>query len=395
MISAEQLFRGVELQPGQASIPPNTGVIGHYVLEQLPGDNTLVREGGTDFKWLAEQHSGLLEEAGDDVLHNSDPKKAPFDQLDLLFLLGSYLPDSMVNGYRNVPPKLLALIRTNAERFDLPNRMTYELIIDRNSEGFAQHGVMRQFTEGEQGLFERDFYYGHALAEPLVQHTYGALRTVLELGDHVDVDAILTEANISMAEFATRMNHYGRLPRENFGALRPYLAMYPEGVRNASGAFMPSVQQLELVLFPSTKLYPQYAVFLEESMPYFPRRSQPLIKADRERSEAGANVEDALVSGDLKLNGDQKALLEGIVESFRRFRASHIAITAKQVNEPHSQEKAISVTSRRELRDFGQRDIMEGEGLMGTAGFNAQNVLGNAVNRMENLKDRLKDGAGD
>ncbi|BCK66488.1 hypothetical protein Srufu_004410 [Streptomyces libani subsp. rufus] len=59
---------------------------------------------------------------------------------------------------------------------------------------------------------------------------------------------------------------------------------------------MPSVQLLELVLLPPTT---QYGIYLDQSLPYFPTWSRPLITEWRELSRKGDNVVQSVLHGRL------------------------------------------------------------------------------------------------
>lgn len=389
MLSKEQLFTGVPVDTKGEGIPADANAVNRYALDDITFDTTMVREGNLDYPELAEAHQEYLDKAENDILWETDESKAATNQMDLLFMLGTYLPAG--TSYTQVPPKLLGLIEQNASRFGLPRRMTYELIIDHNFREFMRTGQIRTFFDGDQGLHERDFYIGHALSEPYIQSAQGMVVSVLRDGKHVDTTRMMEGARQATDEFSAYMLRYNHYPTDYFKDLRQYLASYPEGVRNASGAFMPGVQLMELALHAGSRDYPKYAEFLNESMPYFPRRSQAQIAELMIASESGFNVWDQLVAGNIQLPEEARQGLIGVVGDLLQFRLRHLAITKKQTHDPTKpdEEQEITITGRRLLAEFGERDIMDPTKPLASGGFTAQTVLGNAVYRMIVLKERL------
>lgn len=383
MIEADKLFTGFRVEVLPSAQTAENGAIASYVLSQLPLDLAKVRDGEMSYSDLREVQSGVLREGEDEVLRNRDPSLAELMQLDMLFMLGGYLPNG-VDTYRAAPKELLPLLEQNGEYFSLPRRMTYEHIIDLNSGEFLRTGVIRSFfpQESSTGLYERDFYVGHFMAETLVNGAYNAAKLIRDIPDLINQDetsALLLE---KMSEFRRRMVNYARLPRSEFLALRPYLAQYPDGTRNASGALMPSVQQFELAMHPPTD---EMLKYIAESMQYFPRLSQPVIKELVEQSVDGHNIADLRDCGDIDLSKDTVVNLRDAAEQFIQFKHSHMGTTKKHV--PESFEGKVD--KKKILEDRTELDILE-EGETGTAGFNIQNILGNGVKRAANMRDRFE-----
>jgi hypothetical protein len=252
--------------------------------------------------------------------------------------------------------------------------MDYDLVIDANSEEYLNRGHIRTFT-GETG--ERDFYIGHHLSEPHVRAVADDVRTLIDNPQTVDPNELLSRAAANMKEFRTYMQKYIKLSTGTFGRVRPYLMSYPDGTRNASGAFMAGVPLAELALRPETT---EQGKFLDEAMPYYPRNIQNRIAQWREDSKGGHNLMDALATGRVNLSAtgeEAKAALVKLTDEFVGFRMAHHAATRKQIPGAFPPGTAVSRTA---LRAYGEPDIM-GEGVKGTANFDLQALLGGTVNR--------------
>ncbi|GGM13749.1 hypothetical protein GCM10010129_67280 [Streptomyces fumigatiscleroticus] len=350
------------------------------MLDQLPADLTAVAHGRSTYEQLAVKQCRVLRGLGDDTLPAGDSSSASLLQLDLLFMLNGYLPA----GPTAFPRPLLDAIAAQSARFPaLDPHMSYELLIDVNCAEWERTGEIRVFSEGELGLLERDFYLGHRLAEPSVWTAFDRLRSLVLEPDAVDTAASLDEALRGLDDFRTYMAQYGRLPTEAFHAFRPYHMGYPGGPRGASGAFMPSVQLLELVLLPPTT---QYGVYLDQSLPYFPTWSRPLVTEWRERSEKGDNVVQAVLGGRLKLDHRAVTALLAVIDRFTDFRMVHLGITRKALPEAFPPE--AGPTRRDILAQPGERDILDPDD-PGTSGFSVHNVLTNAVHRLLTARRRI------
>lgn len=362
--------------------------ITEYVLEELPGYLRGIREEEIDYGDLASSQHSLIEDAEKTLLTNTSAEVAKRMQLDMLFMLGGYLPAGK-DAYKRAPATLLSLIEYQAERFNLPRRMDYDLIIDYNSQEYGRSGQMRQYLDGANAPHERDFYLGHYLTEPSVKMAAYALKGALMVPDHTDVPGQLVLAGDRMGQFSKDMAQYGRMPDESFAELRQYLLEYPEGVRNASGAFLPSVQMLELLLCNPGE-DSEYAKFIDTSLPYFPAWSQPIIKEQFEAATRGENIEDAIHNGKLLLDEEARRGLLGVVNAFIVFRNTHLNITKRKIPEAFPEDRALV---KEDLKRFGERPILSvrSESEAGSAGFDVINVLGNAVARLERLKSRVED----
>lgn len=374
--------------------------IGEYVVTAMPADLAAIREGGLDYVDLATKHALLLEAIAPTIEANTDEHVATVMQMDLAFMLGGYLPvgsekayDAAVEysgptAYDIAPPQLLELLDLQAERFGLPRRMDYELIIDVNSSEYHRTGVMRTYLSGEHALGERDFYQGHNEAEVFIKEAAVQLGALVDNPSQSDKAEILRAAAANVKTLGEYMKKYHQredgtgFKNDTFDAMRPYLAAYPDGTKNASGAFMPSVQLAELNLHAPSE---QYERQLDQSMPYFPRWARAVMPQLREDSRNGRNIHDMVKSGELQLTDEEQKILDDIVGQFAAFRRAHIAVVRTK-NIPIS-DKPVST---REFQEFGEPDIMEAEGPRGTADFNVLNLLAGSIHRLVNLRQRLQ-----
>lgn len=379
-----ELFNNEPTPPEIVSSPEqSSSPLAEYTLTEMVGDLAAVANETMTYDELRTKHETVLAGAAEQMAANTDPQVAKVTQLDLAFMLGGYLkadehagPDDEKIAFRLAPPQLLGLLKQQADRFGVPELMDFDLIIDVNSAEYLEHGHMRTFT-GDPG--ERDFYLGHHVSEPHVKAAAYQLRSIIDTPEHVDVNAVLASAADNMQIFRQYMQKYIKLSTAAFGNMRPYLASYPDGTRNASGAFMPGVPLAELALQAPTD---EHNKFLDESMPYFPQWSRELIADAREGSARGRNVMDMIASGEITLNQtgeNAKTMLRTFVDEFVRFRMAHHAATRKQIPQAFPEGAAVS---RAALREFGEPDITSENGEKGTADFNIQNVLGGAINRL-------------
>ena len=92
-MSAETLFTGVPSKT-EAHLPEAemyVSPLSRYVLDELPADLEAIRS-GVPYEALHVAHSVLLNKVKADIMANTDPRVAEITQLDLAFMLGSYLP---------------------------------------------------------------------------------------------------------------------------------------------------------------------------------------------------------------------------------------------------------------------------------------------------------------
>lgn len=356
-----------------------------YVLGDMPTDLRAVSDGRMSREKLTAKQAGLLAEVGPHIAMNLDPDTAKLTQLDLLFMFGGHIPAGN-DMYRNAPPALLGLLKAQCDRFPtlgLREYMTYEMIVDFNSEEYARTGNMRVYADGEAGMHERDFYLGHHLAEPFVKAAAYQLHTLAEHPTQVDAAATLASAADDLRIFSDFMKTYGKLPRDAFAYFRQFLAGYADGTRNASGAFMPSVQLAELALVAPSEMY---SVYLDESSRYFPDWAAPVIAEWRTRSEAGVNIEERLAAGTLTLGNTGQAALRTLLDHFIQFRMTHLGITKAQIPDAFSRLDGLHRGAI--VRETTEQQILDPT-YKGTAGFDVRNVLTNSVVRLNNLRERL------
>ncbi|MEU0038763.1 hypothetical protein [Streptomyces sp. NPDC006333] len=372
----EQLFIGLENPPRDAmerSEPVRLSPLRPYVLGDLPADLSAVSSGRTTYRELADRQARLLAALGPHGLIVDSLPEARLIQLDLLFMYGGFLPA----GPGEAPLPLVEAISAQCVKFpSLDRHMSYELLIDVNAGEWARSGDVRVFSEGELGHLERDFYLGHHLAEPFVRSAFDRLRTLVREPDTVDTAETLDATVRDLENFRMHMAQYSKLSKDAFNSFRRYHMGHPGGARGASGAFMPSVQLLELALLSPTT---EYEVYLDQSMPYFPTWSRPLISEWRAASGKGDNVVQAVLNGRLKLDRHATAALLAVIDKFADFRMVHLGVTRKAIPEAFTQGNAV--TKRGISRQTGEAGILTDDNL-GTSGFSVHNVLTNSVYRL-------------
>ncbi|WP_282206795.1 hypothetical protein [Kitasatospora fiedleri] len=359
-----------------------------YVLRELPQDLSEVGGDGLTYRQLADKQRELLVEYGRRCLADDDPRAARVTQLDLLFMLNGFAPA----GPHAAPRELVELVSAQCARFPgLDPHLSYELLIDVNSEEYARCGDIRVFSPGRLGTLERDFYLGHHLSEPWIRSAAYGLRALVAAPDAVKPAAVLEDAARCVAEFTSDMAGYRRLTGEAFGRFRPYHLGHPGGPRGASGAFMPSVQLLELVLLPPTG---EYGVYLDQAMSYFPSWARPVVARWRSASGLGANVWQSVRDGRLVLDDAGTEQLVRLIDGFVDFRMVHLGITRRLLPEAFPDRSGLT---RREIgAQDGERSVLAAgdarhPGDTGTSGFSVRHVLTNAVHRLLELRREVLD----
>jgi hypothetical protein len=393
-MNREQLFTNYQ-EPAPA-LPAEAQLVGEfgrsplegYVMGEMTADLWALDNQEMTYPELAAKQTAILAELAPQIAGNLDPQTAKIIQMDLLFMFGGYIPSDK-DMYRNAPPALPGLIGQQCDRFEgLEPYMTYEMIIDVNSAEYVRTGNMRVYTDGEDGKHERDFYLGHHLAEPFARSAAYQLHMLAQRPDMYEAQTILESAREDLAEFNLYMGSYANLPPEAFKYFRQYLGGYADGTRNASGAFMPSVQLLELAMVPSTEMYD---VYLDESMRYFPTWARDVIADWRQQSSGGLNVEQQIQSGNLVLDDESRDALIQTVDKFVNFRMTHLGITRKQIKEAFS---SLDNLTRCDIKSQGSEQQILDPDYKGTAGFDVRNVLTNSVYRLLNLRERLAGNVG-
>ncbi|MFF2625042.1 hypothetical protein ACFVUN_04610 [Kitasatospora griseola] len=367
------LFNG-SVDPGPRAPVRSSSPLRDYVLHRLPQDLSEVASGGLTYQQLADKQRELLASVGP---LGDDPGAARITQLDLLFMLGGFVPA----GPQAAPRELTELISAQCARFrSLDPYLSYELLIDVNCEEYRRSGDIRVFSPGQLGALERDFYLGHHLSEPWIRSAAYGLRTLVTAPDAVKPAAVLDDAARCVAEFTSHMASYRRLSGEAFGRFRHFHLGHPGGPRGASGAFMPSVQLLELVLLPPTT---QYGSYLDLAMSYFPSWARPVLAQWRSASSLGVNVRQSVRDGRLALDDDGIDRLVRLVDRFVDFRMVHLGITRRML--PEAFEDRAGLTRREIGAQAGERDVLNAEH-PGTSGFSVRHVLTNGVHRLLELR---------
>ncbi|MFD8478056.1 hypothetical protein [Kitasatospora sp. NPDC059673] len=372
-MDSNDLFNG-SADSGPRALVRSSSPFRDYVLHDLPGDLAELGRGGLTYSQLACKQREMV--AGLGAL-GDDPRAARVTQLDLLFMRGGFAPA----GPRAAPRELTELISAQCARFpSLDPYLSYELLIDVNSEEYERCGDIRVFSQGRLGTLERDFYLGHYLSEPWARSAAYGLRALVTAPDAVKPAAALEDAARCVAEFTSHMASYRRLSGEAFGHFRHFHLGHPGGPRGASGAFMPSVQLLELVLQPPTV---DYGSYLDQAMSYFPSWARPVVAQWRSASSLGVNVWQAVRDGRLVLDQAGTARLVQLIDRFVDFRMVHLGITRRMV--PEAFPDRTGLTRRAIGAQAGESDILHADH-SGTSGFGVRQVLTNAVHRLLALR---------
>jgi hypothetical protein len=377
-----------ELVASQAEFTTGLDALAEYTLVSMPAElrDTLENpDKETAYANLADSHRGVLSRSEMEILSLGDTEvhAAEVAQLDLLFMLGSYLPGG-ADADKHVPGELRALIAYNKERFGLPDHMDFHMIVDVNTREYTKTGNIRTYTDGEIGDSERDFYIGHHFAEPHVKLAAFQLKTLLQTPDMANKEALLASSRDHIAQYDDYIRDYGKLSRDHFGYFRQYLVAYPDGTRNASGAFLPSVQMLEAVVHPPTEKYQE---FLDTAMPHFPAWARPIIDTQRHESLKGNNIYEALQDGRLELTARETDLLGEVIVAFYNSKHTHAGIAHRQIPQAFRDGKRLSWDG---LKDTDEQNIFElGAEIAGTGDFDVSNVLGNGILRLMQRMDAM------
>lgn len=366
------------------------GEFSEFILTEQPRLLTEIRAGNLGVEALIQKQRELLTNLNPKVVEMAarDPVLANIAMLDLTFALNAaILAKNPPSGSK--PPHELEQLSTHFVRATgLPRIMTFEKIVGINSKlPFSQ---MRAFTSGAAGETERSFYYGHELMNVKLQETVSiATQSVdtLSTKGQQGVDEVvvsLEKGAGNMKEFANFMKGFMRMPREHFSIFRQYLSQYPDGTRNASGAFI-GMPRLNIRL---VGLSPKYEQFLDEGMEYFPINEQ----LDIERARLMAQQGYYLVAQCERIQGcPQQELAQTLIkliEPIRDFRLSHLAAVYHHV--PQAIPEGLK-NLKAELAQTEEEPILDDKSrvVKGTAGFLPGPLLRNALRLDLRALDRL------
>lgn len=361
------------------------GGFSEFILTEQQRLLTEIRAGNLGVDAVIQRQRELLTNLSPETVKraSADPMSASVAILDLTFAI-----NAVVLSGGTPPDEVEQLSARFAQATGLPRTMTFEKIVSINSK--LPYQQMRIFTDGEVGATERMFYYGHELMNMKLQETVtiatqsvDALRTKGQQGvDEVVVS--LEKGSGNMKEFADFMKGFMKMPREHFSIFRQYLSQYPDGTRNASGAFI-GMPRLNIRL---VGLSPKYEQFLDEGMQYFPINEQSDIQYARRQAKQG----DYLVAQCERLQGEQqqnlaKTLIR-IIEPIRDFRLGHLAAVVRYV----SQALPEGVRDLKvQLAQTEEEPILDDESTIvkGTAGFLPGPLLRNTLRMDLRALERL------
>lgn len=356
-----------------------------YVLRELPKDLRSFVKGALTHQELSSRQQVLLAGEQQRIAAIGDINEARQVQLDLLMLLGGYLLDRE-RALHNAPSLLLKLLEQNSRRHSIAPRLTYEYIVDVNTEAFLENrGIIRVFSYGKIARIERDFYIGHYFAEKHMKRAYHALQAIIDNPKLISAEA-LRVVRAELEEFTQFMAAYARLPHKEYAYFRRFLSPYPDKIKNASGAFMPSPQLFEMLLHPAG--YAQ-TTYVAANMRYFSQWAQPLLESGQKKAAAGRTIEALLASGELRPTATEAKLLHSIVEQFIQFKLTHIRVVSSKIPEAFPKTPVIEREQLRHFQPF-QSAARDGEGVQqGTGGFAPQDFLGDGIHRLLALQERL------
>ncbi|HZM64424.1 MAG TPA: hypothetical protein VFB59_04795 [Candidatus Saccharimonadales bacterium] len=365
-------------------------VLAAYTLHQMPAElralsNLKGEDANKAYVDLAAKHAEILDDAAPDVYSNSDKAKAEIAQLDLLFMLGCYLPGE-AEADALVPPQLRAMLTYNAERFRLPKHMDYDMIIDVNTRRFMETGEIRVYSDGPERNSERDFYIGHYYAEPKVKDAVGSVRTILENPDLPNKKAMLDFARTQLTACRAIIGNYAQMPPEHFIYFRRHLMAYADGTRNASGTFLPSIQQLEVAMHAPTTAY---LAFLEEAQPYFPAWARERMAEQTSDSRGGNNLLSKVLQGGIHLSTEELKSFRDLADEFLLTKNTHAQVAHRLIPKAFSAGKLVvdQVSAKPEQDIFAVGEAV----YAGTGDFNIPHLLGNGLKRLHDLKRILED----
>ncbi len=369
--------RGVAMDPktykGRKIFP--LGEFSRFVVEEQPKLLAQVRDGHLDPATIVKKQDETLHLLTPTDIENvvGNLNRARTAMLDLSFAMSAAIFSGATPSEE--AQRLNGLL---AKKTGLPETMTFEKIVSINSKlPFEQ---MRTFTEGEMGETEKSFYYGHDLMDYKLRDATQAVAQSIQLIRTHEPEAVnvaiqlLSQAAGSMQEFVQFMRSFMEMPREHFGVFRQYLSQYPDGTRNASGAFI-GMPRLHIRL---DGVSPKYDQFLDEGMHYFPISEQPDIQEARKLAKDGIY----LVALCESFVGSQKKELakaaKAVIDQIREFRLAHLAAVSHHV--PGALPEGLSGVRRR-LSETTEEPILEDETgvLKGTGGFNVAALLGNCI----------------
>ncbi|HSW78253.1 MAG TPA: hypothetical protein VLG36_05635 [Candidatus Chromulinivoraceae bacterium] len=368
-------------------IAPSRTVLSQYVINELPRDIKEWNDDILSIEELAKRQVVVLEAEQKRLRTLKNNEEAAVAHLDMLMLLGAYLPTKEV-AYQVAPPLLLELLTYLSARHHLPYRLTYELIVDVNVTAFLRSGGdIRTFSNGKTGRVERDFYVGHYLAEQHIRRSYELLRTILDHPAMTDKHTKLKSTLKALEQFTSYMTAFERLPPDSYAYFRRFLVPYPDNVRNASGAFMPTPQLFEMLLHTPGFTQTEY---LRHNLQYFSRWAQEDLQAHIEAKAQPVTLQSLLDSGTLPLETDERKLVDAIIEQFVQFKLTHIKVASSKIPEAFPKPPILG---RENLRAFQPQLDAKRNGTgtqQGTGGFTPQDFLADGVGRLLNLQIQLR-----
>lgn len=331
LFKKNQVIRGkTQASPGVETRVLPLGKFSEFILTEQPRLLASIRthEFGADV--VVQRQREILANLDSKIIDRAsvNPFLAKIAMLDLTFAINAaILAEDPPSG--SAPPDEVETLSSHfAQVTGLPRTMTFEKIVSVNST--LRFSQMRTFTDGEIGDTERRFYYGHAPMDRILQDTTRVATSAIS----ALVDGQLLEETIEalsqsagkMQEFSDFMTGFMRMYRDHFTVFRQYLSQYPDGTRNASGAFIGGMPRLNLRLMGSV---PFYEDFLNEGMPYFPVTEQ----TDIQQARSDANQDNYLIAQVERLIDPERKNLAGaliqLIKLLHQFRLTHYIAVLK------------------------------------------------------------------
>lgn len=307
------------------------GQFSEFILTEQPRLLSSIRahEFGADI--VVQRQQEILANLDPEIIDRAtvNPFLAKIAMLDLTFAINAAIFAEDPPSGSTPPDEVEKLSSHFAQVTGLPRTMTFEKIVGINSKLPFQQ--MRTFTNGKVGKTERKFYYRHDLMDTILKDTTGVVSNAIDvLTDSGKQGVSQTETSLvraadNMNEFSRFMTEFMQMPRTHFTVFRQYLSQYPDGTRNASGAFI-GMPRLNLRLMGSV---PFYEDFLNEGMQYFPVSELPDIKQAHIVAQQG----NYLVAICEKLGGYEGKSLAGLliqlIKPLHQFRLTHYTAVLK------------------------------------------------------------------
>jgi tryptophan 2,3-dioxygenase len=301
--------------------------VSDFVVEQLPQRLIAIREGTDNVDELISTCEMLLVNSFSYTPSKQFGLDRELDQrlmlLDLLFLDSAIVHSGGVSGGR-----LTSLIEQLSQEADRIPALTYEDLVYAHTNPLLVDP--RTFTNGVNGLSERDFYVGHMRVEEELQACVTMCHSVLKNQiSQSHFDSVLRQVAQRVEVVKEYMEMLGtKMTPEHFRVFRQYLDTHPvRGFKGPSGVFSATFPALE-ILVAGDKLPQEYYDYYEKNLQYLPRHEWPLLEEARQLAFEGRTLGNLAVQ-----NLSLYELVKAINTSIQRFRGTHYRGVERQIPE--------------------------------------------------------------